>query len=56
MKLICGGLNQAGQATLEYMLATLLFMSIFVFLHQVIDQALKKLFANAAFIILSAYK
>ncbi|MEK6543136.1 MAG: hypothetical protein AABZ44_01695 [Elusimicrobiota bacterium] len=45
-----------GQATIEYVLATTLFMGLFVALHQIVSDSLKKLFANAAFYILTSYK
>ncbi len=45
-----------GQATVEYVLATTLFMGLFVALHQIVSDSLKKLFTNAAFYILTSYK
>ena len=49
-------ISRSGQVTTEYALATGLLMVIFVWFHTVIQQALKKLFANAAFIILNAWR
>ena len=45
-----------GQATVEYVLATTLFMGLFVALHQIVSDSLKTLFTNAAFYILTSYK
>ncbi|MFC1522975.1 hypothetical protein ACFL6Y_11260 [Elusimicrobiota bacterium] len=44
-----------GQATVEYLLATGMFLVIFVFLHGVIESALKKLFAGGAFVMLNSW-
>lgn len=47
---------EKGQATMEYVLATAMFLVIFSYLYQVTQSALKNLFTKAAFIVLSAYK
>ncbi len=49
-------LSQRGQVTVEYALATALFMVIFVWFYQVIQDSLKNMFKSAALVILTSYK
>lgn len=48
--------NSSGQVTTEYVLATGMFLVIFVWFHSVVQEALKKLFAGAAYIILTSWR
>ena len=50
------GLPRKGQVTTEYVLATLLFMGIFVWFYGITQDALKKMYKNAAFVILTSYR
>ncbi|MBI4370071.1 MAG: hypothetical protein HY547_07565 [Elusimicrobia bacterium] len=45
-----------GQVSTEYLLATGLFMVIFVSFYQIVQDSLKNLFRQIAFVILSSYQ
>ncbi|MBI2071368.1 MAG: hypothetical protein HYT79_12335 [Elusimicrobia bacterium] len=56
MKWIKKSCSAKGQVTTEYVLATLLFMAIFVWFYSITQDSLKNMYKNAAVKILTSYR